>query len=148
MTSRLRQRWPAWGLLALCTMLGGCLTAHKDQPCDLDMPRETSKVNMPDYVIEAPDLLLISAVRVIPKPPYHIEPLDSLFIQASGLLPGLDLRGVFLVDPDGTVNLGLDYGAVPVVGLTIADARLVIEAHLKSGATGTRFIKPEESWWP
>jgi polysaccharide export outer membrane protein len=37
--------------------------------------------------------------------------------------------GEHLVGPDGTVNLGT-YGSVPVVGLTIAQARQVIEAHL------------------
>ncbi len=133
MTSRLRQWWPAWGLVTLCTLLSGCQTAHNDLPGGPDMPRETSKVNMPDYIIEAPDILLVNAVRVVPLPPYHIETLDSLFIQASGVLPlpTLPINGPYLVDPEGTVNLGLDYGSVSVVGLTIPQAREAIESYFK-----------------
>jgi protein involved in polysaccharide export with SLBB domain len=39
------------------------------------------------------------------------------------------LVGEFLVGPDGTVTLG-SYGSVPVVGLTIPQAKEVIEKHL------------------
>jgi polysaccharide export outer membrane protein len=128
-----------WALLALCTALGGCLPVRKGEPpFDPVMPRETSKVNMPEYVIEAPDILLINAVRVIPLPPYHIEPLDSLYLQVSGVIPEQPIAGIYLVDADGTVNLGLAYGTVPVVGLTIPEAKQAIETLLKR-----RFAKPE-----
>jgi len=43
-------------------------------------PRELSKVLLPAYTIEAPDILLIEAVKVVPKDPYSIEPLDLLQI--------------------------------------------------------------------
>lgn len=41
------------------------------------------------------------------------------------------VRGPHLVRADGTVSLGT-YGAVPVVGLTLAEARAAIEEHLRS----------------
>jgi polysaccharide biosynthesis/export protein len=135
---RSRRGWAGWAVLALCVLLGGCLPVRRELVCDPEMPRETSKVNMPDYVIEPPDILLINAVRVIPLPPYHIEPLDTLFLQVKGVLEDKPISGLYVVEPDGTVNLGLDYGAVPVVGLTIPEAKQAVEAFLKK-----RFTKPE-----
>jgi polysaccharide export outer membrane protein len=117
-------------------VLGGCLPVRKE-PCDHAMPRETSKVNMPEYVIEPPDILLINAVRVVPLPPYRIEPLDTLFIQVTGVLPEQPIAGPYPVEPDGTVNLGLAYGSVSVVGLTIPEAKKAIETALK------RFANPQ-----
>lgn len=49
------------------------------------------------------------------------------------------VRGPHLVRPDGTVGLGT-YGAVRVVGLTIADTKLRLEEHLAA-----HFEKPEVS---
>jgi polysaccharide export outer membrane protein len=124
--------------VALCAALTGCVPTHKALVADDALPRETDKVNMPDYVIEPPDILLINAVRVVPLPPYRIEPLDSLLIQVSGVLEKEPIAGLYPVDPDGTVNLGLTYGSVRVAGLTLAEAKEAIEKHLKA-----RFVKPE-----
>jgi polysaccharide export outer membrane protein len=91
---------------------------------------------MPEYVIEPPDILQIEAVRIVPLPPYHIEPLDSLAIYVTDALPQQPIQGVYPVDPDGTINLGFSYGTVPVVDLTIDAAKAAIENHLK------QIIKP------
>lgn len=40
------------------------------------------------------------------------------------------IAGQHLVGPDGTVTLG-SYGSVPVVGMTLAQAKFAIEAHLR-----------------
>jgi len=40
--------------------------------------------SLPDYVIEPPDVLLIDAVKIVPKAPYTIDTLDFLRI----LVPG------------------------------------------------------------
>jgi polysaccharide export outer membrane protein len=95
------------------------------------MPRELEKVTLPSYVVEPPDILLIDALRVVPLPPYHIEPLDSLYIQASNTLPMEPLGGVYGVDPGGNVNLGIAYGTVHLVGLTLEEAKEALERHLK-----------------
>lgn len=127
-------RWPrvqVLGLaLALCVGAAGCETCGKEECCT-QMPRELQKVTMPEYVIEAPDILLIDAIRLVPLPPYKIEPLDALLIQAAKPLPTDPLAGLYPVDPEGTVNLGPRYGAVRVVGLTLEQAKAAIEKHLK-----------------
>jgi polysaccharide export outer membrane protein len=98
-----------------------------------DLPRELNKATLPDYVIEPPDILLINAVRVIPKPPYHIEPGDALLMQYSGeTFPGKPLGGVYVVEPEGIINLGPDYGGtVEVVDLTLKKAEEVIAKRLQ-----------------
>jgi protein involved in polysaccharide export with SLBB domain len=89
-----------------------------------------TKMSLPPYVIEPPDILLIDAVQVIPLPPYRVAPLDHLFIQSSEKLPDEPIGGIYPVGPDGTVNLGPAYGSVRVAGLTLAEARAALEKHL------------------
>ena len=72
---------------------------------DSQLPKELNKVTMPPYTVEAPDILLIDANRLIPLPPYKIQPLDSLFVNLPPGLEGVELSGIFPVDPDGTITL-------------------------------------------
>src|SRR6266699_563840 len=94
-------------------------------PCAY-VPKELNKVSLPPYVIEPPDILLIDAVRTIPRGPYKVAPLDALVIQASGVLPTDPIAGIYTVDPDGTVSLGLPYRSVKVAGLTLDQVRAEI----------------------
>jgi protein involved in polysaccharide export with SLBB domain len=89
-------------------------------------------------VIETPDILLINAVRVVPLPPYKVEPLDSVIIQAINVLPEEPISGVYGVEPEGTVNLGFTYGSVPIAGMTLEEAQKAIQKHLTA-----RFPKAE-----
>jgi polysaccharide export outer membrane protein len=89
-------------------------------------------VSLPEYVVEPPDILLIDAVRVIPLPPYRIQPLDTLIIQVIGALATEPISNLYPVDPDGTVNLGITYGSVRVVGLTLPEAKKAITDHLSA----------------
>jgi len=96
-----------------------------------DIPRELVKVTLPDYRVEPPDVLLIEAVRAIPKPPYRAEPLDVLFVQLAIPIPNEPLSGPVSIEPDGMINLGTAYGgSLSVVGLTIPEIKAAIEKHL------------------
>lgn len=96
-----------------------------------DVPRELSKVALPPYVIEPPDILLIDAIKVVPRAPYHIEALDALQITVLGAYPEHPIAGAYLVEPGGTVDLGPVYGRVPVAGLTVDAAATAITGQLK-----------------
>jgi polysaccharide export outer membrane protein len=96
MNSRPRKIWTvlAFGL-AIVAMASGCQTAgnyaHFQQiPAEVAAdytPRELDKVSLPPYIIEPPDVLLIEAVKIVPKPPYKIENLDVLTVLVRGTLP-------------------------------------------------------------
>jgi polysaccharide export outer membrane protein len=97
---------------------------------DTTLPHELAKTTMPSYRIEPPDILLIDAVKIIPKEPYQIEPLDLLTILVEGTPPESPILGEFRVDASGKVILGPGYGQVSVEGLTVEEAQARIQQHL------------------
>lgn len=101
------------------------------EPMATSAPRELQKITLPEYIIEAPDILLIDAVKVIPKPPYRIEPLDILQIAVEGTPADQPISGFFTVDTDGKVQLGAAYGAVKVAGMTVEEIAVAVERHLR-----------------
>ncbi|HLJ96953.1 MAG TPA: polysaccharide biosynthesis/export family protein [Gemmataceae bacterium] len=121
-----------WVVLAICTSSTGCHHQQLVNPADSPLPRELEKASLPPYVIEPPDLLTIDALRLIPLPPYHVEPLDALFLQVRNVDPENPLeRGIYQIEPEGTLNLGIAYGRVRVVGLTVDEVKAAIEKHLR-----------------
>ncbi|MHC4176934.1 MAG: polysaccharide biosynthesis/export family protein [Planctomycetota bacterium] len=94
------------------------------------MPRELSKVVLPTYTIEPPDILMIDAIHVVPLPPYHLRTLDLLGISVPGALSDAPIDGAYPIELGGTVNLGMPYGPVNVAGKTVGEAKEAIEAHL------------------
>jgi polysaccharide export outer membrane protein len=103
-------------LLALAVVTAsGCQTVRtpEEKIAKSNIPKEFTKVSMPDYVIEPPDLILVEVLEA---------------------LPGRPITGEHLVRPDGKVSLGF-YGEVYVTGLTIAEAKEKIVYHLRQYLT-------------
>lgn len=94
------------------------------------LPRELAKTTLPTYRIEPPDVLLIDAVKIVPKEPYLVEPLDILTIFVTGTPEENPIAGEFRVDVNGSVALGPGYGRVKVVGYTVEDAQKRITEEL------------------
>jgi polysaccharide export outer membrane protein len=86
--------------------------------------------SLPTYVIEPPDILLLNTMNVVPKPPYHVQPLDGLVIQVTGTVKEREIWGLYPVDPSGNVNLGIGYGTVQVAGMAIEEAQDAISKHM------------------
>lgn len=128
-------------LVALCA-LAGCATvephAHtaiqEETPAEELIPTELCKVSLPTYRIAAPDILSIDVIKVVPKPPYKIEPLDVLNIQvpSSQTLPDQPVTNTFQVSSAGAVTLGPAYGSVVVEGMTLDEAAEAIKVHLEN----------------
>jgi polysaccharide biosynthesis/export protein len=114
-------RIPAWGDKPLADAIAQAAAA---------LPKAAGPP--PPYVIAVPDILLIDAIKVVPKAPYHIEPLDMLQIVVANPLLDLPISGSFAVDPSGMIDLGPPYGKVMVSGQTVDEAKKAIEDHLKS----------------
>jgi polysaccharide export outer membrane protein len=123
--------------LALVTSLSavGCQTTAVQRPAEPiapppNIPHELDKTVLPPYTIEPPDVLLIDAVRIVPKAPYRFKTGDVLALQVLGTPTDMPITGLHAIDPDGMVRLGLRYGAVYVEHLTIDEAAEAIRRHL------------------
>ena len=93
--------------------------------------KELAKVSLPPYVIEPPDILLIDALRVVPKPPFRVQSFDVLQVMVEGTLLDQPISGLFAVEPGGMVDLGPAYGKVAVGGLSLDEAQDAVFRHLK-----------------
>jgi polysaccharide export outer membrane protein len=141
-TRRVHRR-PAW-LAALAVALAcGCQTVKtpEENIAKSNLPREFTKVSMPDYVVEPPDLMIVEVLEA---------------------LPGRPISGERLVRPDGKISLGF-YGEVYVAGLTTDEIKEKIVLHLRkylpddvlglteidpndpSGQPRTKEVSPRES---
>src|SRR5262245_4548522 len=115
-----------------CAASLGCHGTALLVPPETPLPRELSKTSHPSYVVEPPDILNINAIRVIPLGAQKIEPYDILTVQVTGLAPNATpIEGQYAVDPQGNLNLGIEYGLFPVAGLTMQEAQAGLERFLK-----------------
>ncbi len=107
------------------------------------IPRELEKVQLPSYIIEPPDILLIEIERNVRLPSDPIEPLDELLLRVKGTFPRdannpddtadfQTIDGSYRVNNDGRLDLGPVYGSIVVSGMSLDEARAVIERHLKT----------------
>ncbi|HEY2828393.1 MAG TPA: polysaccharide biosynthesis/export family protein [Pirellulales bacterium] len=128
-------------LLVVLASCPGCRTwsglrpvpaAAVGAPCQF-VPTEKNMVSLPPYMIEPPDILLIDALRIIPKEPFQIQPLDVLQVDADPTTTKLDnpIRGLYLVEPGGMLNLGPAYGKVKVGGQSLEEAQAAVLKQLR-----------------
>jgi polysaccharide export outer membrane protein len=108
----------------------------------VDHPRELQKVSIPPYRVEPPDILQIQIVNNIRPAEDALRAGDALIIRATKLLP-LDPAGdpiensfksinaEYVVQSDGTVDLGPEYGSVLIEGMTLPEARDAVDQHLR-----------------
>jgi polysaccharide export outer membrane protein len=114
---------------------GADLPPWGDVPAALAAAKIAAPADQPPltpYVVDVPDVLLIDAVKVVPKPPYHIEPQDTLEIFVQGTLVDQNIAGPYPVEADGTIMLGPAYGSIKVSGFTLSEAQQAIRTQLES----------------
>jgi polysaccharide export outer membrane protein len=129
--------------LALASCLAGPGCHHFEVPAPAGIPNEKAKMALPAYVIEPPDVLQINAVQLVPKPPYKLKPLDVLrvmFPSSPESLTEKDRKDLmeggrwasanYIVEPEGTINMGPLYGKVLVFGMSTEEARKAVEAQI------------------
>ena len=109
--TRLKRRRLVWLPAILAALACGCQTVRtpEEKIAKSNLPREFTKVSMPDYVVEAPDLLIVEVLEA---------------------LPGRPISGERLVRPDGKISLGF-YGDIFVAGLTTDEIKEKIVLHLR-----------------
>jgi polysaccharide biosynthesis/export protein len=124
----LKFRRHGW-LLALAAIVAcGCQTVRTPEEAiaKSNLPKEFTKVTMPEYVLEPPDLIIVEVLEA---------------------LPGRPISGERLVKPDGKITLGF-YGEVFVAGLTTDEVKEKIVLHLRKflpdEVLGLNEIDPED----
>jgi len=108
---------------------------------------ELSAALLPTYPIEPLDVLQIGMLSATPQPHYRTGVHDVLRIQVVGTFPDHPIGPTdscgdptsdgeyYLVDAEGTVDLGPAYGSVRVVGMTIEQIEGAIHQHLRQTLT-------------
>ena len=96
----------------------------------LEVPKELSKVTLPRYTVEPPDILVVEAIHVVPKSPYFLRTGDLIAVNVLGTLPDAPISGPFPIQPGGIVNLGPPYGTVKVTKKTVEEAQKEIQTAL------------------
>ena len=116
------------GVLLLLASSSGCHFIYPGRDPDGPIPcippatpRELAKTSLPDYIIEPPDVLSIDAITLIPKEPYKLRLLDAVAVVVTGLPVELNPTGQYPVQPNGTIQLAANFGAIHAAGLTTAE---------------------------
>ncbi len=99
-------------------------------PAFRDVPKETAKTSLPTYYLEAPDIISVEAVHLVPKSPYVLRVFDIIALEVIGTPPDDPIMGTVTIEPGGFVQLGGAYGAVKIDGVSLAEAEDIITRHL------------------
>ena len=112
---RSNYRRAGWLLSFFLCAACGCQTVRtpEEKIAGSNIPREFTKVSMPEYIVEPPDLIIVEVLEA---------------------LPGRPISGERLVRPDGKISLSF-YGEVYVAGLTIPEVKEKIVLHLRKYIT-------------
>ena len=117
------------GSVVFACTIGCASTSHKRPSVYANLPKEMAKTSpLVEYDIGISDILIVEAVRQVPKSPYLLQASDGVFIRDYGLEEGekFSIAGQYRLQPGGTVVLPPPIGAVNISGLTCEDASKVI----------------------
>jgi polysaccharide export outer membrane protein len=124
-------------LAAVC--LAGCQTVVNPYDSRIEPPvpeaiapgREMSMVSLPAYRIEPPDVISIEMLKLVPRSPYRAEVFDVLQIRANATPDQpLDSLNYYMVEAEGTINLGPPWGSIRVAGMTVEEIRAALDKWL------------------
>jgi polysaccharide biosynthesis/export protein len=125
-------------VLLLILALAGCKVVNPYSPLieppvppAQEPPRELSKVSLPTYRIEPPDVLQLEMLKLVPLPPYRAEVFDVLQVRVLNTLVDLPIDGYFMIEAEGIINLGPAYGSVRVAGMTIEEIKQTVDRKLR-----------------
>ena len=69
--------------------------------------------------------------NTLPSGALSLQPGDRVYIRAKGVDPEEGIDDIYTVEPMGTLALGVNYGRVHVMGMSVIDAEQAVLAHLK-----------------
>lgn len=99
-------------------------------PANPPLPTELQKTTHAPHRVAAPDILIIEANRLVPKGPYKLEAMEVLQIEVTGAFKDA-IKGLYMISPEGTINLGHTLLPIPVAGLTVDRAQVAISEYIR-----------------
>jgi len=116
-----------------------------------EVPRELRKTALPEYRVEAPDVLLIEAANNLRPATAPVLAGEPLLIQVDRTIPvdtAADkvaqafktINGPYVIGTDGYLNLGPEYGKVLCAGETLAEIQRRVDTHLRRILTNPQVL--------
>ncbi len=99
-------------------------------PTSPPLPTELQRTTHAPHRVAPPDILYIESLRLVPKGPYRLSPLEVLQIEVADTLPKQEIKGLYMISPEGNINLGHSYGGIRIQGMTVEQAQTAIRNHL------------------
>jgi polysaccharide export outer membrane protein len=93
-------------------------------------PTELNRITHPPHRVAAPDILLIQANRLVPKGPYKLEAMEVLQVEVVGAFKD-QIKGLYMISPEGTINLGNTLLPIRVAGLTVDQTQASIADYIR-----------------
>jgi polysaccharide export outer membrane protein len=125
-------------------MVGCASTSHVRPIAHPSLPKETAKTSpLLEYDIGISDVLIVEAVRMVPKSPYRLQPFDGVSIMGYGLEDeDYSINTVCRIQPNGVIALPPPVGNIKVTGLTCEEVGAMILQKISenSGLVDTSFI--------
>lgn len=100
-------------------------------PQNPPLPRELMMTSHAPHRVAPPDILLIESLRLVPKGPYKLEPMEVLQVEILGAFKD-QIKGPYMISPEGNLNLGFTLRSIPVAGMTIEQAQRAITDYLRT----------------
>ncbi|MGA2032541.1 MAG: polysaccharide biosynthesis/export family protein [Thermoguttaceae bacterium] len=104
--------------------------ADRNETPRKDYPRELAMRSLPAYRIASPDIVQIEMPTLVPRSPYRARHYDVLKIQVANVLVDQPIDGCFMIEAEGTINLGPAYGTVRVLGMTLDEVKMTVRHKL------------------
>jgi polysaccharide export outer membrane protein len=94
-------------------------------------PRELSMRSLPAYRIAPPDVIQIEMLKLVRLPPYRAEVFDVLQVRVANALADQPIDSYYIIELEGTLDLGPAYGRIPVAGLTMEEIKRKLDVKLR-----------------
>ncbi len=93
---------------------------------------------LPPLRFASGDMVAIEVMKMVPKQPYFLEPLDVLHVDVDATPEERPIKDFFIISMEGMIDLGEFYGQVNVEMKTLKDATAAIESHLATSLKNPR----------
>ncbi len=94
------------------------------------LPHELAMKPLPDYRIEPPDVISVEMLKLVPRPPYRAAVFDVFHVKATAP-QNAPIDKDYMIDAEGNIDFGQNYGSVKVVGKTKDEIRAILEKWLR-----------------